>query len=290
MNSKFLLVSLVLLAILTQHRCEEGGQEYSLADDQGEVPYSTATAKEFYDLVSEGNKDGYFVFFGAGWCGHCRNFKPTFKELATKSQSKQLPINPTFILYQVEGSDPITTFFKIRAYPTMIYIKDGNYCDFEGMRNEENLVKFFKEGVDGDKCKPYLSSYPGLIDAVINKGEEIYNQIQHEMAFYFVEYPTLVKVGAVIFAFAMVVNILGLVACLKYLFCKRKEVAKVPVRVSRVNESTPARPSTDSDQFTRVSKKDESDRTSAQVDKRESSKNQDTTEELQNVRKRVQRD
>lgn len=285
MNSKVTLRILLLIAIFSQYMCHE--QKQATLDDGllEDKPYLTARAKEFYDVVSEGKKDGYFVFFGAAWCGHCTSFKAKFVELAKKSQNGELAVNPTCILYEIGDNDPITTFFKVNAFPTLLYIKDGRYCSYSGMRDELSLVDFFSNPMTGDHCSDFLSSYPGMIDHYYNKATEVYDQIVYEGSYYLKEYPIATKCLLGVMAVAMIINISGLLFCIYSLLCMKKKSQRVSKPTKSENAGSVRQSTATHDQSAKASKKDEPEVEQIRTQRKYSNTHR-ASEDEQNLKKR----
>lgn len=140
--------------------------DYSKSDET--LRYQTVVNKEFFDLTHSEHSDGYLVFFGASWCGHCKVFKPTFGQLAEKSASGKLStIRPKFIMYPVEDNDELSAVFAISSFPTILYIKDNRWCKLTKQRSEENIKSLIESPMTTDNCQDYRSTYPGFYDKVV---------------------------------------------------------------------------------------------------------------------------
>lgn len=84
----------------------------------------------------------------ASWCGHCKNTKPVFQELANSDNGKSVY---TAVIY-TDGPTPqekelAKRVSKIipdfRGYPTIVKFKNGKYMNtFSGPRTLEALQKF----------------------------------------------------------------------------------------------------------------------------------------------------
>lgn len=177
--------------------------------------------KEFFELTHSGHKDGYFVFFGAEWCGHCKQFKPTFNEMAAKADKKELKMNPLFIRYMMEDRDPISSLFKILGFPTLVYINNGKWCKFNDHRNEEKLVKFFKAADDFTKglatgeeaaalaCSDYPSTYPNIFQQMLNHLSEFSDGVYEEYRYYRHIYPSMTLAAVGVFILSIVIIVIG---------------------------------------------------------------------------------
>ena len=193
MNSNLTLGSLLLIACMTLSVCSTVSQDIDSLDDTTiDKAYLRVKDHDFYDVVSENKNDGYFVFFGAVWCDHCRDFKQIFSEMAMKSEMNQFLINPTFILYELIN-DPTVEFFKVNEFPTLIYIKDGKYCKYRDEIIEDKIVEFFDNDMEGQDCYVFLMRYPGMFDLYVYKAIDLYSQVNSLVSIYNTEYPTLFR-------------------------------------------------------------------------------------------------
>lgn len=135
--------------------------------------YREVVGSEFLKLTQYDQGDaGFFVFFGATWCGHCKTFKPIYKnasDIAATMPGEQ----PLFIYYQVEANDYPSQLFKVKGYPTIMYIRKGEFWEYTAGRTEDQMFEWVTkirkgEGIEG-------SAYPELIPPFI---EDIYDNIK----------------------------------------------------------------------------------------------------------------
>jgi thiol-disulfide isomerase/thioredoxin len=185
--------------------------------------FSTARGEDFYNLVKENRAEGYFVFFGASWCGHCRNFKGTFEIMAKKSASKSLEVNPTFVNYDANDNDAVTSYFNIRSYPTLIYIKNGRFVRHSGPRGEEEIVKFFKTEINDENSEEFMKTYPTKIDEAIMFVQKASSDVWNEAMRHWSMYPTSGNAIVVFFLICLGINFYGLFVCLKSCICPTRK-------------------------------------------------------------------
>ncbi|KAG7702954.1 hypothetical protein KL914_004959 [Ogataea haglerorum] len=92
------------------------------------------------DIV--GHKDA-FIAVTADWCGHCKRLKPTWQKLAEIYQGD----SDVVIIGQVQVTDPepsewIKEKFQIRSFPTLLYIKNGDWQNPEIYDAPRTLAAF----------------------------------------------------------------------------------------------------------------------------------------------------
>lgn len=80
------------------------------------------------------------MLFKAEWCGHCKNFKPTWNKLEELYGKKY-----NFITYDADKNEKEIAQWEIRGFPTLM-IKNGKEAvEYRGSRDIDSLINFFKE-------------------------------------------------------------------------------------------------------------------------------------------------
>ena len=91
-----------------------------------------------------GNQDTDVYFFKANWCGHCKNFSPTWDAL-----EKDLGSKYTFNTVDVDKKENKALLQKyekyIQGYPTIIKKTGDTISLFNGERNVHNVREFIIE-------------------------------------------------------------------------------------------------------------------------------------------------
>jgi protein disulfide-isomerase-like protein len=123
----FILLYLFLVAKL--YNCEEESIILELTD------------KNFDENINKHNI--ILVLFFAPWCGHCQYFEPKFLE-AAKTLKKQN--SPTcFARVDATLNEKISERFKINGYPTVWFKFNGNWEEYLGGRESEQIVEWINQ-------------------------------------------------------------------------------------------------------------------------------------------------
>eukprot|EP00741_Cyanophora_paradoxa_P014303 tig00020780_g13795.t1 len=104
-----------------------------------DVPSSVVilTDKNFDELTATG---AWMIEFYAPWCGHCKRLAPIWESAASRLAGK---VNFAKIDGTVEKG--VTARFNVRAYPTIKFIRDGDYehaKNYKGGRTLERLEEY----------------------------------------------------------------------------------------------------------------------------------------------------
>ncbi len=80
------------------------------------------------------------IDFYADWCGPCKYIKPYFNGLEEKYKDKI-----EFETVNVDEDDEMVEKYKIRAMPTIIFLKDGKEVDRMVGANVKKMIKKVSE-------------------------------------------------------------------------------------------------------------------------------------------------
>ena len=84
------------------------------------------------------------MYFGASWCGPCRQMKQIFKDEKVKNLLDKLD----FVVYDVDVNKDMARQYQISTVPTMIFIdKDGIIRRYVGGISKSALVKILESYV-----------------------------------------------------------------------------------------------------------------------------------------------
>lgn len=76
----------------------------------------------------------------ADWCGHCKQFKPTWDEFKNKYQ-KVIDIREV----NADKQQNVMKQLEIKGFPTVLLLKDGQRHEYSGPRTVDGLEKFVKQ-------------------------------------------------------------------------------------------------------------------------------------------------
>jgi protein disulfide-isomerase-like protein len=96
------------------------------------------------DDLEEQIKDGKkVVLFYADWCGHCKDLKPTWDEVAKKINKEEKRMLKVNCGGSKAEDKEITSKYDIDGYPTIIIFENGEPKHYKGGRSEEDLLALF---------------------------------------------------------------------------------------------------------------------------------------------------
>jgi len=144
--------------------------------------------KSFDEVIAA--HDYTFINFFAGWCSHCRQFAPAWKQLADKIHGNGADV-PAQKFKDREGVDRGVRLIKmncvdfkqlcfdrgIDAFPTLrLYKGDGSFSLFEGKRDEAEIVRWLERTI---KMKSYgwASSHQAFERGCNAKGRLVVDRI-----------------------------------------------------------------------------------------------------------------
>ncbi|EAN78229.1 bloodstream-specific protein 2 precursor [Trypanosoma equiperdum] len=103
---------------------------------------TTIVAKTMQKHLTSG-KDMLILFF-APWCGHCKNFAPTFDKIAKEFDATDLIVAELDATANYVNSST----FTVTAFPTVFFVPNGGKpVVFEGERSFENVYEFVRKHV-----------------------------------------------------------------------------------------------------------------------------------------------
>lgn len=125
-NKKFVIVVLVLLLCIYLYK-----EHYS------------KKVEKFDNGVSE------LMFFSAEWCGHCKDFKPVWKNLVREMEKEPYKNNIILQNYDNEEDSKMFKKYNVTQFPTLILKKeDGTTVEFEGNRDVKTLTSFIDDNLN----------------------------------------------------------------------------------------------------------------------------------------------
>lgn len=101
------------------------------------------TLKNKLSVIQQGgnaNAKPTVFLFKAEWCGHCKQFSPTWDALQQKYKNKY-----EFVTYDSNKHSKEIKEWQIKSYPTIYYKNGANATEYNGPRDVDSLVTFFEE-------------------------------------------------------------------------------------------------------------------------------------------------
>jgi thiol-disulfide isomerase/thioredoxin len=104
-----------------------------------------ALQKEYNELMLKKNMRGgsgdkmSVILFKADWCGHCKNFKPTWEKVSNMYKQKY-----NFIVYDADSQTEKFKEYKVDAFPTVLIKTGDNIKPYDGDRSFEDFSNFLQ--------------------------------------------------------------------------------------------------------------------------------------------------
>ncbi|XP_018401056.1 PREDICTED: protein disulfide-isomerase TMX3 isoform X2 [Cyphomyrmex costatus] len=94
---------------------------------------------ELSDRFLEAHKDGqWLVMLYAPWCAHCKRLEPIWSHVAQHLHATPIRVGRV----DCTRFSSVTTAFKIKVFPTILFLKGDQKYVYEGDRTREEIVKF----------------------------------------------------------------------------------------------------------------------------------------------------
>jgi protein disulfide-isomerase A1 len=109
--------------------------------------------KDTFDNFTKNYKYVFIKFF-APWCHHCQEMAPEYTELARsmKVQENGIPVAKIDATEEIE----LAELHQIQGYPTFKLFFDGNYIDYTGQHNANDMKNWIMKKI-GSKIIPITS-------------------------------------------------------------------------------------------------------------------------------------
>ncbi len=79
------------------------------------------------------------MLFKADWCGHCKNFKPTWDKVSEIYNKKY-----NFIVYDADKQREKFEEYKVEAFPTILVKNGAQTIQYDGDRSFDDINNFLQ--------------------------------------------------------------------------------------------------------------------------------------------------
>jgi len=110
------------------------------------------TQESFQKLVTN-TQDPWFVKFYVPWCHHCQALAPSWQQMAKELQGK---LNVGEVNCEVEVR--LCKDVRVRAYPTIHFLRGGERVEYDGLRGLGDLVSYAKKALDVGSGVQYVDA------------------------------------------------------------------------------------------------------------------------------------
>jgi len=126
------------------------------AEEEEEADIPEVERENYVYILNDDNFDSFvedknivLLEFYAPWCGHCKQFAPTYEKIAEELDGKVevAKIDATI-------ANAVANRFSITGYPTIKIYKDGEAFDYKGSRSKEDVIKKVMEYADPEWAPP----------------------------------------------------------------------------------------------------------------------------------------
>jgi len=169
-------------------------------------PAEASKVLELSDRFLEVSNDGtWFVMFYAPWCGHCKKLDPVWHQVSQSLHSSNVRVAKV----DCTRFPGVATEYKVKGFPTLLLLKNGEVFHYKGDRAREPLVDYaermaqppLQKIVDPHTMKAIINSAHFFLFVGENKGSlwDAFNATAHEFQpyiyFYAVSHSILAMSG-----------------------------------------------------------------------------------------------
>jgi protein disulfide-isomerase len=122
-----------------------GGGVAKLAKKANANGHSIALDADVFTRQVLTTGDPWFIKLYAPWCGHCQAMAPAWAELGKEMQGV---LNIGEVNCEVEKR--LCKDLRVGGYPTVLFFKNGERVEYEGLRGLGDLVSYARRAVESD--------------------------------------------------------------------------------------------------------------------------------------------
>lgn len=192
MLKKALCLTIVTLLTNTQINPAKAGKKYIFP----------LTSTNFNLSTNHGKTNSWLILFQSPNCGHCKTFKPLFSKLAFDNKNS----NTKFGSVNCREEKDVCKMNRVKAYPTLFFMKDSKMYQFKGRRAEDRINRFILDGYKEIESSPIYDRLPTFLEEM----SEGFKQFRTEVELVFRSEGNYVAKGVLGVFFVMLVSIIFL--------------------------------------------------------------------------------
>lgn len=106
----------------------------------------------FDDFINPDKNFITMLEFYAPWCGHCKQFAPTYAEIAKELKGRDEPIR----IAKIDATEErqLAERYGVTGYPTMKLVRNGEVSDWKGGRDKQEIIDTLVEMSDPEWTEP----------------------------------------------------------------------------------------------------------------------------------------
>lgn len=124
------------------------------------------TSSNFESKVVQDKTNAWLLKFYAPWCGHCKRLAPVWHELSHSLERKAPDTKAGKI--DCTKHRNLCTRFGVTGYPSLVYVRMGQYYDYTSGRNLDSLMDFATTEWKEARAKGPIPA-PAFISAMIDQ-------------------------------------------------------------------------------------------------------------------------
>jgi thiol-disulfide isomerase/thioredoxin len=97
-------------------------------------------------FAAESTSENTLYMFYVDWCPHCTSAKPELQQLKKRMENDTIQNQKVEVrLVNAEKEESLASKFKVKGYPTIIFVRQGKEYTYEGERTADAVYSFMED-------------------------------------------------------------------------------------------------------------------------------------------------